>query len=134
MKKRSFKGGEIVYDRIETAYYLMPNNELSIEQKKKIFSIRNRMFNIPSNFVSREKNTNKCVCKQREDMEHIYECRYLNENTVEIKFEEIFGEKIKSQKKILERFEKSVNMRNSKDKLGLSCAKLRASLTFTGLD
>ena len=48
-------------------------------------------------------------------MEHIYECRYLNENTVEIKFEEIFGEKIKSQKKILERFEKSVNMRNSKE-------------------
>ena len=73
------------------------------------------MFNIPSNFVSREKNINKCFCKQREDMEHIYNCRYLNENPVEIKFEEIFGEKIKSQKKILERFERSVNMRNSKE-------------------
>ena len=30
-------------------------------------------------------------------MEHIYECRYLNENTVEITFEEIFGDNIKSQ-------------------------------------
>ena len=58
MGKRSYKGSEIRYNGIETAEYLMPNNELNIEEKMRIFSIRNRMINIPSNFVSREKNNN----------------------------------------------------------------------------
>ena len=115
LKKRSFKGGEIKYDRIETANYLMPNNELTIEQKLKIFSIRNKMLNIPSNFVSRENNTSKCICKQREDMEHLYECEFLNETTIEIKYEEIYGDNIKLQKKILTRFENSLIMRNIKE-------------------
>ena len=43
MGKRSYKGSEIRYNGIETAEYLMPNNELNIEEKMRIFSIRNRM-------------------------------------------------------------------------------------------
>ena len=62
------------------------------------------MINIPSNFVSREKNNNKCICEEKENMEHIYECKYLNEKRAEIKFEEIFENDLKKQKKIMERF------------------------------
>ena len=100
MGKRSFKGSEIRYDGIETAEYLMPNNELNIEEKMIIFSIRNRMINIPSNFVSREKNNNKCICEEKENMEHIYECKHLNEKRAEIKFEEIFKNDINNRRKL----------------------------------
>ena len=90
----------------------MPNNELNIEEKMRIFSIRNRMINIPSNFVSREKNNNKCICEEKENMEHIYECKYLNEKRAEIKFEEIFENDLKKQKKIMKRFENCLIMKN----------------------
>ena len=99
MSKRKYKGSEIKYERIETAEYLMPSDHLKNEERKRIFSIRNKMINIPANFVSRGKNTNKCICTQTEDMEHIYKCIILNEQTPEIKFEEIYGDNITKIKK-----------------------------------
>ena len=111
MDKRKTKGSEIKYDGIETAEYLMPNNILNIEEKRKIFSIRNKMLKIPSNFISRDKNTNTCICNEKEDMEHIYNCEYLNRKTPEVRFEEIFRDKISKQKKILERLEENLNVK-----------------------
>ena len=111
MSKRKYKGSEIKYSEIETAEYLMPNNQLNNEEKRRIFSIRNRMINIPANFISRDKNEYKCICKQREDMEHIYECLFLNEQRPEIEFEEIFGENIEKMKKVLKRFECNIKRR-----------------------
>ena len=83
----------------------MPNNELSIEEKRKIFAIRNKMLNIPSNFVSRKKNESKCICNEQETMRHIYECELLNEEKADEKFEHIYEENILKQKKILKRME-----------------------------
>ena len=54
------------------------------------------MVDIPANFISRDKNENKCICKQREDMDHIYECLVLNEQKPELKFEEIFGKNVEN--------------------------------------
>ena len=105
MSKRGTKGSEITYQEIQTSDYLMPNNELSIEEKRKIFAIRNKMWNIPANFVSRKNNENKCICNKEETMKHIYECEKLNNKTADVKFEQIFKENILKQKKILERFE-----------------------------
>ena len=76
MKKRGTKGSEITYSAIQMADYLLPNNQLTIEQQRKIFSIRNKMVKeISSNFTSRENNTSKCICQQKEDMFHRYTCK-----------------------------------------------------------
>ena len=94
----------------------MPNDHLNNEERKRIFSIRNKMINIPANFVSRGKNTNKCICTQTEDMEHIYKCIILNEQTPEIKFEEIYGDNITKIKKIQERLKNNLDVKNRKEK------------------
>ena len=47
LKKRGSKGKELIYNEIQTAEYLLPNDELNIEEQRTIFSIRNRMINIP---------------------------------------------------------------------------------------
>ena len=104
MSKRGTKGQEIKYTDIQIAEYLLPNNELNIEDQREIFAIRNRMINIPSNFISREKNENKCVCGNKEEMKHIYECTNLNMKKVEVRYEKIFNGTITEQKQILQRF------------------------------
>ena len=49
--KRGSKGSEIIYTDLEMADYLHPsNNYLTIDQKRKMFSVRNRMIKIESNF------------------------------------------------------------------------------------
>ena len=84
----------------------MPNNEnLSIEDKRKIFEIRNEMVFIPANFSSSEK-IEKCICGEKEDMRHIYSCKYLNNNK-----EEILTEDVKLQSKVHKRFEYNMKQR-----------------------
>jgi hypothetical protein len=52
--------------------YLLPfNSELSIEGKQRLFSARNKMVNISSNFSSSKLETN-CICGEQESMQHIY--------------------------------------------------------------
>ena len=59
MKKRGKKGSEIIYPAIQMADYLLPNNQLTIEEERQVFSIRNKMVKIFSNLTSRENNTSK---------------------------------------------------------------------------
>ena len=62
------KGKEIKYISLEMSEYLQPiNQKLSIEEKCEMFSIRNRMINIPYNFPGKNKE-NKCLCEKNEDM------------------------------------------------------------------
>ena len=91
MKKRGSKGKEIEYSTLKMAEYLMPNSvKISIEDQRNIFSIINRMVMIPSNF-SANISTDKCICSFEEDMKHIYECEYWNEENKneKIPFEEV---------------------------------------------
>ena len=69
------------------------------------------MINIPSNFIAKEQNDNKCICNRIEDMKHIYECRNINKKSPEVNFEQIYNGTIYEQKKILRRFEKNLEMR-----------------------
>ena len=71
--KRGEKGNEIIYQDIEMAEYLLPDNCLTIENKRQLFSIRNRMINISSNFSTNKKNKSVCFCGTNEDMKHIYQ-------------------------------------------------------------
>ena len=56
------KGGDIQYPELQMAEYLLPNNSgLSIEDKCRIFEMRNKMvINIPDNFFK----TESCVYMQ----------------------------------------------------------------------
>ena len=66
INKRGSKGKEINYKRLKMAEYLMPhNNKIGIEEKRKLFSIRNNMIEIGNNFG---KNENCMFCKTKEDM------------------------------------------------------------------
>ena len=112
MKKRGSKGQEIKYTELGMSEYLLPNDELNIENQRKIFSMRNRMEKIPYNYSSNKENRKKCTsCEEYEDMEHIYNCEYLNiEEPIE-KYEKIFIGNIYEQKRVLERFEKNMDIR-----------------------
>ena len=61
---RGKKGQKIEYSEIKMAEYLMPYGEsLTISEKRYIFSMRNRMIEIPANFPTKYKN-NDVNCKQ----------------------------------------------------------------------
>ena len=71
--------------------YLQPySSNLTIKEKQEIFSIRNSMVNIPTNFGLEE----KCMCGKIESLSHIYECKILNEEKQIVKYEEIYSENI----------------------------------------
>ena len=95
------------------AEYLMPhNNKISIEEKRKLFSIRNNMIEIGNNFG---KNENCMFCKTKEDMNHIYSCKYLNKKKNEIPYERIFNGSLSEQLKILKIFEQNMKIRNEEN-------------------
>ena len=78
-KKIRSKGNENQHDNLCMSDYLLPENRLlTIAEKQRLFGVKNRMTNIPSNFAT--KNTEyKCYCGKKEDMKHIYYCDILSE-------------------------------------------------------
>ena len=111
MKKRGTKGSEIEYINLEMADYLLPNNILTIHEQRKIFEIRNKMSDIPSNFCSRDKNRSKCPCRDTETMEHIYECKYLNSEEPKVIYRKIYKGNQLEQKHVFKRFEENMELR-----------------------
>ena len=76
------------------AEFIMPNyTNFTIEQKRNIFEIRNRMLPIPINFPLRGRS-DKCVCGQKEDMIHLYRCKSWNNEQEIISYERIYSENI----------------------------------------
>ena len=92
--------------------YLLPNDSgLSIEDKRYIFEIRNRMIHIPANFSSDE-NENICIsCKSIEDMNHVYSCRHWNNENEKVKYENIFTDNIHNQVIVYKRFKENYEKR-----------------------
>ena len=112
-QKQKSKGGDIQYSELRMSEYLLPNNEdLSIENKQKTFSIRNKMVNIPANFSSR-KTEYKCWCGNNEDMKHIYLCKMLNLEEPEpgLEYEQIYSNNIKKIREINKRFQQNMKKR-----------------------
>ena len=76
--------------------YLLPTNmKLTIEEKRRLFGIRNKMFDIPSN-IPNSKCEQKCDCCEISDMEHIYYC----ETEVKLPYEKIYNRNMKFWKTI----------------------------------
>ena len=121
-KKIKSKGSEMAYSDIELADYLQPINPMSIEQKQRLFAIRNRMVQIPDNFPKSEIKT-KCFCGAIEDMKHIYTCNILNEGISQSeKYENIFNGTISQQTKIFHKFEENMEKRKTlKNEMEIPC-------------
>ena len=103
LQKRGSKGIEINYTCLKMADYLLPNDSgLTITDQRYIFSMRNRMISLPSNFSS---NVTHCIsCNDVENMQHIYSCKKWNIIEEEISYVIVFTDQIRKYKKVYERF------------------------------
>ena len=120
MSKRGKKGQNIHYTSIRMSEYLFPNEQLSIEDQRNVFDMRNNMTNIPSNFKSEKENTTTCICGEKENMIHIYNCEKLNTEKPREKYENIFGDNVKMIKYVLQRFSENLKEREKYLKKELS--------------
>ena len=106
--KQGSKGKEIIYSKIEMSEYLSPlNEELTFEEKRRLFEIRNKMVNIPSNFPKSE-SIDKCFCGEILKMEHVYECKVINNEENETPYEKIYTGNLSDQIKVFRNMEKSL--------------------------
>ena len=92
------------YTHLEMADYLHPsNNDLTIDQKRKMFSVRNRMIQIESNYP-KQNVKNHCFCGKEETMIHIYNCELLNMKKPNIPYKSLYSGNITHQIQVFKRF------------------------------
>ena len=94
------------------AEYLLPtNSKLTISQKQKMFSVKNRMIEISENFHGKDMD-NKCSCGQLETILHIYNCETLDTGEkILLEYDNIYNGKIEDQIRIFEKVESNLNKR-----------------------
>ena len=91
----------------------MPNFENhSIDNKRKIFEIRNRMLPISANFPSSNEDQN-CWCGERENTKHIYICKYWCNENEETKFEMIYTDDMPKLSKVYKHYETNLKKREN---------------------
>ena len=92
--------------------YLKPiNNNLSVDLKRELFAVKNRMIDIPYNFPRSDKQT-LCVCREEEDMQHIYDCEILNKEKQEkLPYAKIYNGNLKQQIEIFKIFKQNLEHR-----------------------
>ena len=95
------------------ASYLLPfNNCLTIDEKRELFAIKNRMINIPYNFSS--KSEHKCECGQIETMSHIYHCELYNgESQPTLPYEKIFCGNLNEEIEVFRKFKQNLEKREA---------------------
>ena len=109
LKKRKSKGKEIEYINLEMAEYLTPlNRKMNIENKRMMFSVRNRMINIKSNF-KQGKTEHRCICGHTETMDHIWICEKVNNEKIQKEnYSQIFNGNLTQQIGIFEKFKEKL--------------------------
>ena len=97
--KRGTKGNKIKYSKLEMSSYLLPNDyNLTIEDKRQMFSIKNNMINIFSNFPSKKlPKYCRAGCEIIESNEHIYTCEKLNITHTNIEYDQIYNGELNKQ-------------------------------------
>ena len=72
--------------------YLQPLNKiLTITEKQKMFEVKTRMVNIPTNFPKLNMDY-ICPCGEKEIMEHVYNCEMLNDGVKpKLKYEKLYN-------------------------------------------
>jgi hypothetical protein len=105
LNKQRSKGQEIKYSELRMAEYLMPNFEnISIEDRRNIFEIRNRMVPIKINFPNRKDDTT-CWCGAIEDTKHIYICKYWSDQSEDTEFNMIYTDNMPKLVKVYKQFQ-----------------------------
>jgi hypothetical protein len=111
-EKQKSKDKENIYEELSMSEYLLPtNNNLTITEKQTMFSVKNRMVRIPANFP-KPKREYKCVCNEKEDLQHIYYCEILNNGRkTNIEYEKLYTGNISEQIEIWRHFERNMEER-----------------------
>ena len=92
--------------------YLLPFTELDIIEKRNMFAVKNRMSHICENFPSKQE-IEVCFCGERVTMEHIYLCKELNSEKIEVAYKQLFNGSIYQQRIVYTRFQKNFNKREN---------------------
>ena len=110
LKRRGSKGQGLHYSTLEMSEYLLPHNDkMNVDEKRDLFSLKNRMIQLPCNFGNPNE---KCICGADENMLHVYSCLHLNERKEIISFDKLNTGNISDQIEILQRFKYNMERRN----------------------
>ena len=77
------------------------------------------MVDIPSNFPKGSEKE-KCFCGEIGEMEHLYECEMLGNNS-EISYDKIYSNNVKDQIEVFRRMEKNLEKRKIIKELEIPC-------------
>ena len=103
--KQGQKGGELEYTELEMSEYLQPNNSgLSIQQKRDMFAVMNRMVRINANFPTKNE-VDFCFCGSTENTQHIYSCELLNSEKEDLSYNCLYKGTLQQQLKVFKRFQ-----------------------------
>ena len=97
-QKNGQKGRKIIYRSLSMADYLLPEANLTVEEKRNVFSLRLEMNENPCNFGS--KIQCEMGCPEIQENSHILECPKLNESGQELNIEDILNGSIPIPKAI----------------------------------
>ena len=129
--KQGTKEKDMTYSAIEMSEYLHPSNsKLSIDQKRRMFGIKNKMLDISTNFPTKYPN-HKCECGELETMEHIYQCQIFGV-LPKIPYVKIYNGSIQEQIEVFNSFEEKMRERDNimnntlkpRDPFGIHCSVL----------
>ena len=122
-QRKGEKGRNIVYRSLSMADYLLPEANLTVEEKKKIFSIRLEMNENSCNFGV--KILCEMGCSEIQENSHILVCPKLNESEQELNIEDILNGSLPMKVKVLKRFEENLK----KKKICVPCHPWNPLLT-----
>ena len=119
IKKSHSKVKEIEHNELVLQKYLQPNKaNIKKEEAQLIFILRCRTTNVKNNLKGNFDSLECRACeKTEESQKHIVqECKILNEDTENVKYEKLFNgsveEKLKVARKFQQNFQKLENMKN----------------------
>ena len=108
--KQGIKGGEMSYSYIEMSEYLTPTVEMTISEKRDMFSVKNRMIFINANLSSNKKQIDTCPCGMVED---INLCKLLNNEEIKVQYKQIYNRNIIQQITVFRRFMRNIENREN---------------------
>ena len=110
-QKGGKKGRNINYERLEMSDYLLPECQISVEDKRELFLIRSEMNELPCNFG----NPTLCDlgCSQVLNSEHINSCPKLNQKEA-LPYENILNGKMNQKVLVLKKIQENNAIRITK--------------------
>ena len=114
LQEQYSKGSQLLYGQLAMREYLKSQN-LNINQKKLIFKLRTRMFQVKSNFKNNNMKNMKCPCCNIEvdDQIHLIKCEKLDAAKVDnSEYFTLFGNNDEKMSKMIQKLEKITKQRN----------------------